>query len=388
MLLLNISSLYLRCGALINKSNSLEKEIDFYKDKFKYINPKLFLDFKSSKIILFKINFLKIEEFSKSPDFEFLSKIKIIQNLEEKQKEIIEQNLSEYKDSSNILSEPIIKDQEIPKCYYCGNLTGKKEYLIYKIFQKKCEKIENLTHLAISGIDYLNNNLENSFFDLPKSTINDLVIVGKKENNINLEKNRLTLKDKLYPYLLTSGDKDLSVYRVDSINSYKKIGYNTMGPITLWSLLNLTCDYEDPELALNEAKNGDNKLIDLSVGDIYGGDYGGASLCSDLIASSFSKIASGDNIKNVDKKDIGKALLIFYGVTYAQVSSMVSLDYKANKNIISGDTFESLELMQMIQNCFYAFNGNTIEAVFNDYSVYFEIIGMIIELDKNGNLEN
>ena len=88
---------------------------------------------------------------------------------------------------------------------------------------------------------------------------------------------------------------------------------------------------------------------------------------TDLIASSFSKISSGDNIKKIDKKDISKALLIFYGVTYAQVASKVSLGEKTSKNIISGDAFESLELMQMIQNCFCTFNGNTIEAIFNDY---------------------
>ena len=388
MLLLNISSIYLRCGVLIKKSESLERELDIFKDKFQYINPKLFIEYKSAKIILFKINFLKIEEFSKSPDFEFLSKIKIIQNLEQKEKEIIEHNISQFKDNNKFLSEPIFKDKELSKCYYCGYLTGKIEYLIYKLFQKKCEKIDNLIQLTISGIDYINNNLENSFFDLPKSTINDLVIVGKKENKTNLEKNKLTLKDKLYPYLLTTGDSDLSVYKVDSINTFKKIGYNSMGPSSFWSLLNLTCKYDEPELALKEAKNGNNKLIDLSVGDIYGGNYGGESLCSDLIASSFSKISSGDNIKKIDKKDIAKALLIFYGVTYAQVASMVSLSEKTSKNIISGDTFESLELMQMIQNCFCAFNGNTIEAVFNDYSTYFEIIGMIIDLDKNGKLEN
>ena len=148
----------------------------------------------------------------------------------------------------------------------------------------------------------------------------------------------------------------------------------------------MTCNYEDPKLALKEAINGNNQLIDLSVGDIYGGDYGGASLCSDLIASSFSKV-SNDNIKLIDKKDIGKALLIFYGVTYAQVSTMVSSDEKINKNIITGDTFDSLELMQMIQNCLGLFSGNNIEGVFNDYSNYYEIIGMIRELDKKGLLE-
>ena len=392
MLLLNISPIYLRCGLFIKKSESLNKEFEYFKDKFIYINPELNINYKTSKLYLFQINYFKIEDFTKSPDFEFLSKLNIIQdiNLEEKQKEEIEKNLLNNKDSNIILSEPILKNKEIPSCYYSGNLTGKIEYLIYKHFHKKCEKFGDTIKISISAIDYINNNIENSFFDLPKGSINDLVIVGKNKNDTiltNKNKNKIDLKNNLYPYLLTKGYQGLELYRIDSINSYKKIGYNTLGPTSLWSLLNLTCNYEDAELALKQAIEGNNKLIDLSVGDIYGGDYGGVSLCSDLIASSFAKVSNLEDINKLDKKDIGKALLIFYGVTYAQVAAMISDDEKIEKNIISGDTFDSLELKQMIQSCQEAFTGNKIRAIFNDYSNYFEIIGMIVDLDKDGLLK-
>ena len=196
------------------------------------------------------------------------------------------------------------------------------------------------------------------------------------------------MRNNLYPYLLSTGEEGISIYRVNSINSYKNIGNNIMGPTSLWSLLNLTGNYEDPKLALKEALNGNNELIDLSVGDIYGGDYGGASLSSDLIASSFSKISHSDNAKNVDTKDIGKALLIFYGVTYGQVSALISSDEKIERNIISGNTFGSLGLMQIIQISLGLYSGNTIGAFFNDYSNYYEIVGMIFEMGKNGLLEN
>ena len=301
----------------------------------------------------------------------------------------MEKNLLKEKDSLSILSEPTIKNKEISECYYSGELTGKREYLIYKIFKKKCLKINDTIKLSIMGIDFINNSINNSFFDLTKETIPNLVIVGQKKNVSSLTKNnkiKKLLKDKLYPYLLATGDEGISIYRVDSINSFKKIGYNSLGPVSLWSLFNLTGNYEDAELALNDAIKGNNELIDLSVGDIYGGDYGGASLCSELIASSFSKV-NNNNDNKLERKDIGKALLIFYGVTYAQVASMVSSAERIDKAIISGDTFGSLELMQMIQTCLEGFTGNTIGAVFSDYSNYFEIIGMIIELEKSSLLK-
>jgi pantothenate kinase len=393
MLLLNISPIYLKFGVLLEESESLNKEFEYYKEKFKYINPRFNINYKTFKLFLFQINYFKFDDFEKSPDFEFLSKLNILREsiLEEKQKEEIEKNLLNNKDSNIILKSPILKNNEIQSCYYSGNLTGKIEYSIYKLFHRKCEKYGDIIKLSISAIDYLNNNIENTFFDLPKGSINDLVIIGKSKNEntilTNNNKNKINLKDNLYPYLMTNGCHGLELYRIDSINSYKKIGYNTLGPTSLWSLFNLTCNYDDVELALKQAREGNNELIDLSVGDIYGGDYGGASLCSDLIASSFSKVSNLEDINKLDKKDIGKALLIFYGVTYAQVAAMISDEEKIEKNIILGDTFDSLELKQMIQSCQEAFTGNKIRAIFNEYSNYIEIIGMVVDLDKDGLLK-
>ena len=392
MLVIYFSPLYLRCGAIISDSDSLKQELEFYKKNFIFINHDLIFSYNSNRIILFQISYFKIDEFAKSPDFEFLTKMKIIQNitLGESDKEIIEQTLLTYKDSNEIIMEARIKNKGISTCYYCGELTGRKEYLIYKLFHKKCEKYGDLVQLSISGIDYINNYFQNPFFNLPKGGLTDYVIVGKKDNVKNLtkdNKNSLLLKDKLYPYLLSSGEDGISIYQVDSINSYKKLGYNIMGPTSLWSLFNLSCNYEDMELAIKEATQGNNRLIDLSVGDIYGGDYGDVSLNSDIIASSFSKISNLENMQKLDKKDIGKALLIFYGFTYAQVASMFPSEKKIDKNIISGDTFNSLELKQMIQVCLEGLTGNTVGCVFSDYSNYFEIIGMISELDKTGLLK-
>jgi len=388
MLLLNISSLYLRCGVLLSKNDSLTNELQ--KNNLKYINQENIIDINPNQLLLFQINYFKIEDFEKSPDYELLSKLNVIQKVNQEENDSIEKILLNHKDSTETISESRIKDKDIPSCYCSGKLNGRNEYLIYKLFKKKCVKFEDITNLTITGIHYINNSLENSFFDLTKETIPNLVIVGKNKNSSKLtksNKNKKILKDKLYPYLLVTGDDDICVYKVDSINSYKKIGCNTMGPTSLWSLLNLTGNYEDPELALNESIEGNNKLIDLSVGDIYGGDYGGASLCSDLIASSFSKVKSVDDINKIDKKDVSKALLIFYGVTYAQVASMISIEENIDKTIFSGDNFGSLELMQMIQTCLEGFTGNKNGAVFSDYSNYLEIIGMFVELEKSGLLK-
>ena len=385
MLLVNISPIYLRCGAVITNSESLEKELDYYKEKFLYIKPELSINYKNKKLILFQINYFHTNKFKKSPDFEFLERFNIIGNTQfnENEWENMDKKLFNHKDSHTIFSGHNNNDKK-QYCYSCGKITGKKENLLNKLFQKKFIKLGTLTNLSILGIDYLNNYLQNSFFDFPKEKKYYSVRVGNSKHKSNISKenlNRKALKNGLYPYLLSTGDEGITVYRVDSINSIKKIGGNTIGPTTIFSLFNLTCNYEDPEFAMNEAFKGNNKNVDLSVGDIYGGDYNEISLGADSIAGSFSKVTVSD-INRIEKKDIGKSLAIFYGVSYARFASMVSSGENINKMIISGDTFESLELMQMIQSCLGEYSKYTINAIFNDYSKYFEIIGMLVELDK------
>ena len=386
MLLLNLSPVYLRCGVLLMKSESLTKELDYYKNKFQYIHPEMSLDYKTRKLIFFQISYFKIDDFKKSPDFEFLrAKLKLLKIFTYDEKEILESQLLSHKDSITILSEPRNKNSQIPICYYSGHLTGKRELIIYKIFQKKCIKFGHLNQLTITGIDYINTHIPLSFFNLPKQSVAKLVNVGQNMLKVT-EKNFIKNKN-LYPYLLTNGQEGLSVYRVDSINSYKRLGGNTLGATTLWSLLTLTCGYEDPDLAVCEATKGNNRLIDLSVGDIYGGNYAQVGLMSDLIASSFGKLKYVDDIKKVEKKDVAKSLVILYGVTSSQVTALVSKEQKLDKVIISGNPFYSLELMQMIQTAVEFYCEGKIEAVMNDYSDYFEIIGMCVKLDEEGLLE-
>ena len=71
MLLISISPIYLRCGVLINNSEELEKELEFYKDKFTYIKQEKNLNYKTKKLILFQINYFDAEKFIKSTDYEF-----------------------------------------------------------------------------------------------------------------------------------------------------------------------------------------------------------------------------------------------------------------------------------------------------------------------------
>ena len=386
MLLLNLASIYLKCGVLLRKSDSLLKEFEFFKNKFQFIQSPLTINYKTRIFLLFRINYYKIENFRESEDFKFLKdKLHIIKNSTFDGKEVLESQLNTHKDSLTILPEPRNKNNNIPICYYCGYLTGKKEVLIYELFQKKCLKCGELDKLSILGIDYVTENIPDAFFNVPKESIGNLIKVGNGLDQVT-KKIKVELKNKLYPYVLSNALEGAPLYRVDSRDSFTKLGGNSFDAITLWSLLTLSCDYKDPDEAINDAIQGNNSLIDLSVGDIYGGNYYEFGLDSDLIASSFGKLDRTET-DQVNKKDIARSLVTLYSVVASQTTAMISEYEGINKVLLLGNPYTSLKLMQMLQMCTENFSMKKVDTIFSDYTDYFEIIGMLVELDQKGILE-
>ena len=386
MLLLNLASIYLKCGVLLRKSDSLLKEFEFFKNKFQFIQSPLTINYKTRIFLLFRINYYKIENFRESEDFKFLKdKLHIIKNSTFDGKEDLESQLNTYKDSLTIIPEPRNKNNNIPICYYCGYLTGKKEVLIYELFQKKCLKCGELDKLSILGIDYVTENIPDAFFNVPKESIENLIKVGNGLDQVT-KKIKVELKNKLYPYVLSNALEGAPLYRVDSRDSFTKLGGNSFDAITLWSLLTLSCDYKDPDEAINDAIQGNNSLIDLSVGDIYGGNYHEFGLDSDLIASSFGKIDRTET-DQINKKDIARSLVTLYSVVASQTTAMISEYEGISKVLLLGNPYTSLKLMQMLQMCTEKYSMKKVDTIFSDYTDYFEIIGMLVELDQKGILE-
>ena len=379
VLLLNVTPISLKCGLLIKDTDEIAKELENLNNQLQYIQTNQIIKYQGRILLLFKINYFRIEEFKKSQDYKYIKgKLKHISNvsLSDSELEILKNN----KDNNEIILESRIKNNLIPKCFFSGELTGKRDFLIFELFKVKCVNFGKSYKLIIKAIEFFNNNQEKSFFQLPKESISNLVSVGERLKQVT-EKNYINKIDNLYPYLLVEGQEGISIYRVDSETSYKKIGGNSFGPSTLWSLFTFSCGYQDMDVALSEAEKGNTRQIDLSVGDIYGGNYENMSLCSDLIGSTFGKFKDYD-ISKIQKKDIAKSLSILYGVTYAHVTSMVSMKENINKTIISGNTFHSLGLDQIIQTSIDLYSNRSIKTIFNDYSEYFEIIGMYIKIGE------
>ena len=118
----------------------------------------------------------------------------------------------------------------------------------------------------------------------------------------------------IYPYLLVNIGSGVSMVKVSGPRRYERIGGTSLGGGTLWGLLSLMTGARTFDDMLAMADKGDNKNVDMLVGDIYGTDYSKIGLSTSVIASSFGKVfkmkrqgesaaEDGDGMSNGDDYD-------------------------------------------------------------------------------------
>ncbi|KAA3462630.1 pantothenate kinase 1 [Gossypium australe] len=126
----------------------------------------------------------------------------------------------------------------------------------------------------------------------------------------------------LYPYLLVNIGSGVSMIKVDGDGKFERVSGTSLGGGTFWGLGRLLTKCKNFDELLELSHQGNNRVIDMLVGDIYGGtDYAKIGLSATTIASSFGKAIS-DNKELVDYKpeDISRSLLRMISNNIGQVS--------------------------------------------------------------------
>ncbi|XP_065840838.1 4'-phosphopantetheine phosphatase-like [Oscarella lobularis] len=123
-----------------------------------------------------------------------------------------------------------------------------------------------------------------------------------------------SLEPDIFPYLLVNIGSGVSILKVESEDSYRRIGGTSMGGGTFWGLGSLLTKAKGFDELLDLAESGEHKNVDMLVSDIYGGPYEQMNLAADLTASSFGKAAraskeSIDTAERFDDADKAKSLL-------------------------------------------------------------------------------
>jgi len=343
MFLCYIGAVYLKINFILKEDNKefYLKFIQENKTSLNNIELNLTQTIENKFYLFFKVNLLKIKDFIISSDYKFFN--------------IIFEK--EYINTINV----------------SGRLTSVIENKLQEFFKLTIVKCGSTTKNSILGIDFLANKIDSPFFSLAEQNILNLFKVGHLISVVT-ERINISKKEKLYPYLLVNISEGVSVYRVDSKDKFQRVGGNNIGVSTYWGLVKLACKYDDPYVAVQDAIKGSNELIDLSVGDIYGGDYTTFGLDSSLLASSFGKFKNMDRSK-ISNCDISRSLLTTLCVNICLISCLVADIEKVDNVIIIGNALVCLEFMQMVQMSMNFFSKEKIKTLFSDYSNFVSNIG-------------
>lgn len=144
--------------------------------------------------------------------------------------------------------------------------------------------------------------------------------------------------DDLYPYLLVNIGSGVSMIKVDGDGKFERVSGTNVGGGTFWGLGRLLTKCKSFDELLELSHRGNNRVIDMLVGDIYGGmDYTKIGLSSTTIASSFGKaISDNKEIEDYNPEDIARSLLRMISNNIGQISYLNALRFGLKRIFFGG----------------------------------------------------
>ncbi|KAJ3213487.1 hypothetical protein HDU67_002821 [Dinochytrium kinnereticum] len=142
----------------------------------------------------------------------------------------------------------------------------------------------------------------------------------------------------IFPYLLVNIGSGVSILKVTSDETYERISGTSLGGGTLWGLLSLLTSANSYDEMLELSKVGDNKNVDMLVGDIYGGDYPKIGLKASTIASSFGKVFKlpQSERSKLKEEDISRSLLYLVSNNIGQIAYLNAQSHGIQRIYFSG----------------------------------------------------
>lgn len=124
-----------------------------------------------------------------------------------------------------------------------------------------------------------------------------------------------------------------SHHQVEGPGRYERVSGSSLGGGTYWGLCRLLTRCKTFDEVLDLADLGDATSVDMTVGDIYGKGYDKFHLGSNVVASSFGKLAMskaqdppGEGIR---EEDMARALLMMITGNIGQVAYLNAVIYRA-----------------------------------------------------------
>ncbi|XWS69017.1 hypothetical protein CRYUN_Cryun04dG0143500 [Craigia yunnanensis] len=142
----------------------------------------------------------------------------------------------------------------------------------------------------------------------------------------------------LYPYLLVNIGSGVSMIKVDGDGKFERVSGTNLGGGTFWGLGRLLTKCKNFDELLELSHQGNNRVVDMLVGDIYGGtDYAKIGLSATTIASSFGKaISDNKELEDYRPEDFSRSLLRMISNNIGQISYLNALRFGLKRIFFAG----------------------------------------------------
>ena len=239
-------------------------------------------------------------------------------------------------------------------------------------------KCREYLRFVIKAIDFLNKKTNDAMFKLQGPVNTKLNQAGKIDPSLKPKQHYFSLGKEIYPYLLVNLRSGASFIRVDGPDNYKRVGGTSIGVGFAWGVSRYMGLFNNPTEMCDAARKGDSSKIDMSVGDIYGGEYKGLGFPSDMIASSFGKLKDEDDFTQISNDDIARSLLTLIAANNLIYSKILAQVEGIKRVIWIGTHLDHLEYMQLSEYQFATMTNNEQELMFPTYHSFLGSLGLLL----------
>ena len=190
----------------------------------------------------------------------------------------------------------------------------------------------------------------------------------------------------LFPFILVNIGSGVSIVRVDGTDKFERVSGSALGGGTFWGLCNLLCpDCKDFSEASCMAVDGDSSSLNLTVEDIYGGDYeleGGRKLPGSLVASFFAKAGRGGNLP--DDAALLHALITMISQNICQIAFLNSRIHGVTRIVFTGNFLRQNQVARQViatnmrRVSATSQQGRQLQALFLQHEGYFGALGSFL----------
>ncbi|XP_068663639.1 pantothenate kinase 2-like [Aristolochia californica] len=193
-------------------------------------------------------------------------------------------------------------------------------------------------------------------------------------------------QNSLFPYLLVNIGSGVSMIKVIGDGNFQRVGGIHVGGGTCLALGKHLTKCKSFDELLELSRHGDNKKVDMLVGDIYGMDYGKIGLSKSAIASSFAKsVSENKELSEYRPEDLSSSVLLMHSYLIGLISSWVARFYGLKRIYFGGFFIRGHPfIMDSISFAVNLCSKEQVQAMFLRHDGFLGALGAFMKNDKSG----